>query len=286
VIPPGVKPGSCMVTMCVPTSLQEGDTFHATVRFCLQRPRKFHLVFAILDERTKEYYGGAGFGIYETRSQCAEHTFEYTFNAKPIDGVYDVMWKFYATVKHGTDEIFVNDMFPNMIAEAGIAAQPDYTQPLTDDCPVLETRFWDLPPTGKQDGIEWFDLPECFQSGIEWVINTATHLESQDFADLHCNLQIGTGGDKFLGPEDVYVTETNVYNIAANPVTKDWDNLPVDYWTNNEIVFTAEQTALVETGARVYLACFMVPPMSQYDPTLPLGWDFIDREFFLVMEHC
>lgn len=290
VIPPGVKPGSCMQVMCMPPSVEEGQEFNVTVRFCLQRPRKWHLVFALLDERTKEYFSGAGTGIVNERSQCAEVTFaNQLFDATPIDGVYNVMWKFYVVTNHGTPPEYLEDQFPNMIAEGGVPQQPDYTQPLDpeDNCEDTgDMRLWNLPPTGMQDGIEWTVIPDCFNPGEEWVVQVDTHLESEATADLHCNLQIGTGGDVYLGEEDVYVTESNVYLLTANTMAKDWDNIPDDYWTYNEIIFTADQTALVEEGSNVYLACFLVPAFSEYDATIPGGWDILDREYYLMMEFC
>jgi hypothetical protein len=35
-------------------------------------------------------------------------------------------------------------------------------------------------------------------------LQIVTHLESTPAADLHVNLQIGTGGDKYLGPDDIF----------------------------------------------------------------------------------
>jgi hypothetical protein len=285
-IPPGVKPGSCMEVMCYPESIQVGQEFHITVRFCLQRPRKWHLTFGLLDQVTKKYYGGEGTGIVDTRSQCAEVTFLHTFLAdEEVDGTIDLMWKFYTITNHGTPPEYLEDIFPNMLSECGVPQQPDYTTPMVDDCPDTgDMRVWNLPPTGMQDGIEWTDLPLCFTPGEDWTTIVDTHLESVPVADLHCNLLIGTGGDVYLGEADVYVTETNAYLLEANPVTDDWDNLPEDYWTKNTIVFTGEQTALVEPGTNVYLACFLVEAFAVYDDVT--GWDYLDREFFLRMEFC
>jgi hypothetical protein len=285
VIPPGVKPGACMEVMCYPDSIMVGEDFHITVRFCLQRPRKWHLVFALLDINTKEYYGGEGTGIVDTPMQCAEVTFVHNFFAKEVDGAFDIMWKFYTVANHGTALNYLEDTFPNMLSECGVPVQPDYYKQLTNDCPDTgDMRMWNLPPTGMQDGIEWTDLPACFAPGEDWTSIVDTHLETEAFADLHCNLLIGTGGDVYLGEEDVYVTETNVYLLEANPVTADWDNLPENYWTKNTIVFTGEQTALVDPDSNVYLACFLVKAFAAFDDTI--GWDYLDREFFLKMEFC
>jgi hypothetical protein len=58
--PPGVKPGSCMILTCLPKGVKYGEKFHATVRWCVQRPRRWHLTFDMLDMKTKAYYQGAG----------------------------------------------------------------------------------------------------------------------------------------------------------------------------------------------------------------------------------
>jgi hypothetical protein len=50
-----------------------------------------------------------------------------------------------------------------------------------------------------QDGIDFNVLPQCFQPGEDWTIQVSTHLETAMTADLHCNLQIGSGGDVYLG---------------------------------------------------------------------------------------
>jgi hypothetical protein len=58
--PPGVKPNSCMILTCLPKGVKYGEKFHATVRWCIQRPRRWHLTFDMLDMKTKQYYQGAG----------------------------------------------------------------------------------------------------------------------------------------------------------------------------------------------------------------------------------
>jgi hypothetical protein len=68
-----------------------------------------------------------------------------------------------------------------------------------------------------------------------------THLESLKKVDFRVNLQIGTGGDKYLGAADVYVTESDIYGLAANAASG-------DYWTFNKMPFTAAQTALLRAG--------------------------------------
>jgi hypothetical protein len=50
-----------------------------------------------------------------------------------------------------------------------------------------------------QDGIDFPVKPACLTPGEAWGIIVRTHLESVDTADLHGNLQIGTGGDDYLG---------------------------------------------------------------------------------------
>ncbi|KAG5190828.1 hypothetical protein JKP88DRAFT_205172 [Tribonema minus] len=288
--PPGVKPGACLQVMCMPKSVQPGDTFHITIRFCLQRPRRWHLAFGLLDLNSKQYYGGAGAGVLDTRAQCGEVTFEHTFDAKksPGLGIFDLMWKFYIVPNHGMDGFYVEDTFPNMLGEAGVDQQPNYLAPLDKkmDCPNKEMQQWNLPPTGFQNGIEYTIIPKCFQPGQPWFVLVDTHLETMDEADLHCNLQIGSGGDVYLGPEDQYVTETNVYNLQANPKTGSWASVPPGYWTTHPILFTAAQTALVQPDTPVYLACFMVPPGAAYNPGFPEGWFFLDREFYLNMQFC
>jgi hypothetical protein len=66
-------------------------------------------------------------------------------------------------------------------------------------------------------------------------------LESQKTADFRVNLQIGTGGDKYLGAEDIYVTESNIYGTPMNEEGG-------EYWTIHKIPFTAAQTALLKPG--------------------------------------
>jgi hypothetical protein len=68
-----------------------------------------------------------------------------------------------------------------------------------------------------------------------------SHLESHKKADLRVNLQIGTGGDKYLGVNDIYVTESDIFGLPMNEQGG-------DYWTFNKIPFTAKQTALLKPG--------------------------------------
>ncbi|KAG5192729.1 hypothetical protein JKP88DRAFT_347293 [Tribonema minus] len=293
--PPGVKPGACMQVMCVPKAVEKLDKFHTTVRFCLQRPRKWHLAFGLLDMKTKAYLGGEGFGIVDEEWQCAEHTFEHVFLApkdlpdpattKPYPNLtpskLDLMWKFFAIPNWGTGaDDYVEDTFPNMLAEAGIDIQPNYLKPLTPegDCPIKPTRFWNLPPTGEEDGINFSVIPPCLAPGEEWTIVVDTHIESVPMADLHVNMQIGSGGDVYLGDADVYVTESDIFGLDKNT--------PGRKWTQNVVTFTKAQTKLVTRTDKVYLATFLVRPNSQYNKKVPGGWHFIDREFYLKVEFC
>ena len=56
--PPGVKPGSCLEVTCIPDAVQIDGPMHATVRYCLQRPRLYDGTFVLLDRITKEYFTG------------------------------------------------------------------------------------------------------------------------------------------------------------------------------------------------------------------------------------
>jgi hypothetical protein len=60
--------------MCLPTSIDPGEPFHAVVRWCLQRPRRFHITFDALDMNTKEHYGGIGACTRITRAWVGVHT--------------------------------------------------------------------------------------------------------------------------------------------------------------------------------------------------------------------
>ncbi|KAG5177568.1 hypothetical protein JKP88DRAFT_189201, partial [Tribonema minus] len=265
-----------------------GNQFRVTVRFCLQRPRRWHLAFALLDMVTKEYYMGDGNGIVDMESQCAEVTFTDIFDVPP--DANNLMWKFYVVANWGNANDYVEDVFPNMLAETGVPMQPDYTQPLdpANMCPETDPnpRMWSYPPTGFQNAIDYAVVPPCFQPNAEWAVQVNTHIETVDEADLHCNLQIGSGADVFLGPADLYLTETDVPGLQANPVAKTWDALPPNYWTINDIVFTPEQTGMVQDGQPVYLSCFLVPAGAIYNAAVPGGWHLLEREFFTSVQFC
>jgi hypothetical protein len=287
--PPGVKPGSCMVVTCLPESVQNGDTFHVTVRWCLQYPRVYHLAFNLLNIETKEYYGGEGWDSFEP-TQCGEHTFEHTLDAAtaPDGGIApdSLMWKFFTLPIWGNEKDgWIQDTFPNMQSECGVPVQPNYQKPLSGDCPVVETRTWNLPPTGKQDQITFSQKPECFTPGKPWTIQVDTHLESVSLADLRTNIQIGTGNDKYLGPEDIYVTEMDIFGVKPNPGNSHQRDTP-GFWTYNKVTFPASLTEKVADGDNIYIASFMVKAGDQYNPNIADGWKFLEREFYLEVEYC
>jgi len=255
----------------------------------MQRPRRWHLTFGLLDQKTKEFYGGAGAGIVDTKTQCGEVTFEHPFDAGETPaGGFDLMWKFFIIPNHGMNGFYVEDTFPNMIAEAGVDQQPNYLLPLDPaaDCPAQDMLQWNLPPTGYQNGIEYTVIPKCFQPGVAWFIQVDTHLETDDAADLHCNLQIGSGADIYLGPLDEFIAEYKVNALKANPKTNSWANIPKGYWTTTPVMFTAAETALVEPGSPVYVSCFMTPVDAVFNKLVPGGWKILDREFYLAMQFC
>jgi len=256
---PGVKPGSCLQVMCIPEGVNVGDKFNAVVRWCMQRPRSYHVNFDLLDRLgTKNWFNGLGETIdpwgegYSAEefpmnwAQCGERTFNIEFDAELTSagtGIIDVMWKFFVAPMWGpnqSEEWSDNDPFPNMLAETGIKAQPVYNQGLINDCEYKPTRYWNLPPTGKQDAIDFPWIPlNCVKPGQAFGVEISTHLESIKRADLHVNLMIGTGFDKYLGPNDIYLGESNVYGLKANKVADYW----VDgYWTKHNIVFDEATT--------------------------------------------
>ncbi|KAG5190837.1 hypothetical protein JKP88DRAFT_251954 [Tribonema minus] len=313
--PPGVKVGGCMQIMCIPQQVGAGDVFHVTSSVNL------------LDMTTKQYYTGSGTQPNQPY-QCGEHTFQATFNANYKAGTttYDIMWKWFVTPFWGSLDANTQyyDPFPNMLAESGINKQPTYG-PLQGDCVPVPDRWWNLPPTGEQDGIDFVTIPQCIVKGKAWTIEVKVHLESALTADLRVNLQIGTGGDMYLahphvpptdarkphvlpslssvyhqlthatlrvthrtaGDKDIYVTESNKYGILPNPAVVSWDApLPANYWTTYQMDFDADQMNLFDNGARLYIAAFLVPHLAQFNATIAGGWNVLDREYFLGLKFC
>ncbi|KAG5175546.1 hypothetical protein JKP88DRAFT_283496 [Tribonema minus] len=333
-LPPGQAAGAVVAPTVPPTSVglmdffQQpadlrclqlvGDQFSVTVRFCLRRPRRWHLVrmarltrpcltfalldmsptidalilnaivltlspptpllpplrasiqtFALLDMKTKEYYMGNGASIAaEQESQCGEVTFTQALSTPP--GARDLMWKFYIVPTWGTATDYVEDTFPNMLAEAGVPEQPDYMRPLPPAALCKESapnpRLWSFPPTGLQNAIDYAVVPPCLTPGTTWALAVRTHLETQARGDLHCNLQLGSGADN---PDDVYLTETDVWGREANSVAASWSALPPGYWTLHDIVFTPTQTRMVRPGAPVYVVCSRVPAGASFGEDVP-----------------
>lgn len=282
--PPGVKPGSCLENTCIPTAVGVNASMHTTVRYCLQRPRLYDGTFVLLDRISKEYFTGTGFKSNGTQ-QCGEHTYTLdSFAVKPASATnqtYDIMWKYFFLPVWGSATNRTQDKFPNMLAEAGIAAQPPYTG-LVDDCPVKPDYEFVLPPTGKQDAINFASpLPGCVTPGKPWEINIQTHLETVKQADFRVNLQIGTGGDVYLGPDDIYVAESNIYGVKGVNASR-YNYTSPGYYSTQKIKFTANQTALLNPTDKVYAAAFFVPANS----TFGTGWEVIEREFYLEMQFC
>jgi hypothetical protein len=74
------------------------------------------------------------------------------------------------------------------------------------------------------------------------------------------------------GPDDVYVTEAGAYGLAANPVTKDWNALPPNYWTVSDMTFLGADTEGVDPEEdAIYLACFLVPAFAKYNALIPVS---------------
>ncbi|KAG5181218.1 hypothetical protein JKP88DRAFT_261116 [Tribonema minus] len=261
--PPGVKPGSCFQVVCLPTSIAIGAPFHTRVRWCLQRPRRSHLVVDTLDVNTKEWYGGDGY-TPEGEWQCGEHTFEQTMNAvpDPATGEYNVLWRYFVTPVWGDGryDIREEEPYPNAIAATGIDRQPLYDG-LVDDCGLRPDRLVNFPPTGVQDGIDFPYTPYCIQPGEPFFVAVFTHLLSAPAADLHVNLHIGTGPDKYLGPDDIFVAESVEFGIP-----RDVDAI----WSRHLARFTGRATAMLVGYSTPYLTAFLVPAGSTFDPSIPL----------------
>ncbi|KAG5188831.1 hypothetical protein JKP88DRAFT_233810 [Tribonema minus] len=182
------------------------------------------------------------------------------------------MWKYFVTPRHYLDHP-TDDIFPNMLAESGIYKQPQYLAdgvPTQGDCPILKTRLWNEKPTGKQDAVEYTERPACITPGKPWSIQIRYHLESIQKADMRTNLMLGTGGDKYLGPNDVFVTE-NVFTVSDNKG-----------WTAHTVQFTAAQTQLFAKRPSPYVTSFMVPAGSEFNG----GWQMVDSEKDLQIKYC
>lgn len=313
---PGVKPGSCLQVMCIPEGVDVGAPYTVTIRWCLQRPRAHHVNFD-LDDRlgTKQYFGGRGITVdpvgegYTLEEfplnwvQCGEHSFqmeEFTGQLTSAGtGVFDIMWKFFSSPIWGSEEEGQepdNDSFPNMLAETGIPKQPTYNQGVVNDCVPVPTRYWNLPPTGEQDAIDFPVIPvDCVVEGQPLAIKIRTHIESMKAGDLHVNLMVGTGGDVYLGPDDIYIGESNVYGIQAEDVANYWEE---GYWTDHEIVFDAQTTdvmtnPLVQEWAdknpgkvvQIYVTGFLVPEGDSFYELDPDTGDFVlDEEGNMVVK--
>jgi hypothetical protein len=239
----------------------------------------------LLDRINKAYFTGTGFQSNGTQ-QCGEHTYQLdkfaVKTASPTNATYDIMWKYFFLPVWGTGENNrTQDQFPNMLAEAGIPQQPPYTG-LVNQCPVKPNREWILPPTGKQDAITFKTIPTCITPGKPWSIDVYYHLESAAKADLRVNLQIGTGGDKYLGPEDIYVTESNIYGVKGVNATL-YNYTSPQYYSKDTAKFTANQTSLLSPGDRVYAAAFLVPFNSTFGAN---GWTILEREFITIFGTC
>lgn len=289
-IPPGVKPFACMDVICSPQGVEVGTPFHTTIKFCLQRARKWNMTFGLLTMDTHSWLGGTGYELQNKDgdsliTQCGIHTFEYTMSEADFGtndqmaAIGDYMWKYFITPVWGQPGEEVTDPFPNMLAECGIPVQPVYGT-ASGDCPVRENVSWTAKKTRPQDAINYYMIPQCMTPGQPWQISVETHLESKPAADLHFNLQIGTGADKYLGVADIFVDEFVVYGYAKNGP---WGY--GKYWTYTNATFTAEATANITNGDLPYIATFFTPAGQQYG-SVKTGYTFLEREFFLHVELC
>lgn len=322
--PPGTKVGGCLQYTCLPKQVSVGSVFHVTTRWCLTRPRHYHFSFDLLNRgggvypdgshTPKTFFNSLGFtpdlGDDMRWGQCGEHTTELTFQATkdPVEQIYDVMWKFFITPVVYEESGWKEEPFPNMLAESGIDVQPGYGEPTTPptptvgDCEILPTREWVLPPTGKQDAIEYPLKPACITPGVAWSLDVKTHMEANPMSDLHCNLQLGTGGDVYLGREDVYISEADDFGPlgAGLPVNTVADYWVDGYWTRRTLTFPADQTKLLQLATTdknyaithalkghvlPYIVCFIIPHAAQYNTTTNL-WPYTDLEYLTSIETC
>eukprot|EP00611_Tribonema_gayanum_P020769 TRINITY_DN3869_c0_g1_i1.p1 TRINITY_DN3869_c0_g1~~TRINITY_DN3869_c0_g1_i1.p1 ORF type:complete len:277 (-),score=63.54 TRINITY_DN3869_c0_g1_i1:265-1095(-) len=228
---------------------------------------------------TKEWYGGDGY-TPEGEWQCGEHTFEQTINAvpDPVTGEYDILWRFFVTPVWGDGryDIPEEEPYPNAIAATGIDRQPLYDG-LVDDCGARSDGLVNFPATGVQDGINFTYTPYCIQPGEPFFVAVFTHLLSAPVADLHVNLQIGTGPDKYLGPDDIFVAKSVEFGIP-----RDVDAI----WSRHLSRFTGRATAKLVGYSTPYLTAFLVPAGSTFDPSIPGGWPILEREYFLNLQFC
>ncbi len=322
---PGVKVGGCLQVVCMPTSIPVGAKFHTRVRWCLQRPRRAQINFDLLDlgygkdffisENTKNdpfvvdnpAYPYTQEDFPMGYSQCAEHTFELNLDIEPTKyppgedpppgaPLYNVMWKFFIAPEWGGGAGGGpgenHDPFPNMLSESGVPYQPAYTQggEVQGDCPTQPTIFWNLPPTGKQDAINFPEFPPCIPRGFAgfqgYTLQVWTHVESMDTANLHVNLMGGTGGDSYLGAEDVYFADSpdpidakgNFAPISKNDVTEYYED---GYWNVHTITFSQAQLQTAVNWAEengkwpnTYFTAFLVPDGDTYEERQENG-DFI-----------
>jgi len=258
-----------MEVLCIPESIGMNEPFHTTIRWCLQRPRRHHVTFDLLDMNEKVYLGGGEGLTPEGETQCGVHTF--LVNGLNADSD-DIMWKYFITPVFGSEEEGDEwtEPFPNMIAETGIEFQPEYNG-LVGDCEVVEDEFWNLEP--DQDSIEFNQISECLVPGMPWEVSVDVHLENHETADLHVNLQIGTGADVYLGDNDIYLNG-KVFEVEQNG-----GNM---YWRRFVARFSAVDTMQVEDYETPYISAFMVPSGDVYEE----GWDIIDQEFTLNIQKC
>eukprot|EP00611_Tribonema_gayanum_P020850 TRINITY_DN3899_c0_g1_i4.p1 TRINITY_DN3899_c0_g1~~TRINITY_DN3899_c0_g1_i4.p1 ORF type:complete len:509 (+),score=95.93 TRINITY_DN3899_c0_g1_i4:958-2484(+) len=115
-VPIGVKPGGCMQVVCLPKAIAVGTMFHATVRWCVQRPRAWQVYFGLVDESTGHFVTTSDFhyDIIED-AQCGEHTFDLTINAAKVTKDTNLLWKGLLTPVHYGLAKELDGTIPNLL---------------------------------------------------------------------------------------------------------------------------------------------------------------------------
>ncbi|CAM9477145.1 unnamed protein product [Chrysoparadoxa australica] len=255
-----------MQVMCVPDSIALGQQFNTVVRYCLQRARPHHITFDILDA---DLPGKPALdGQYETEYgdvQCAERTMVATIDgvSNPNPAEATLQWKFFTTPVWSSDSgaTFL-EPFPNMIAETGVPIDVAIGA-MVNNCEPVPTRIFDRAEKDSQ----YIDIvaPDCLPADGPFEVTTLVTTTGP--ADIRVNVQVGTGGDVYLGPDDIYVagTTTPILGAGTHSITT---------------FFSDEQlNALPADDDDVYITALLSAPGEVFP-------NFIDREFHLLLTKC